>query len=56
VLIDPSGGTVASANATGGIATLEAPAASNGVYVLKLVNLSAGPVTVWTASTPLAAR
>jgi len=56
VLISPSGATLATANASSGIATLEVPASSNGVYVVKLLNLSAGPLTVWTASTPLAAR
>ena len=56
VLIDPSGATLATAGNGSGYATIEAPVSANGVYLLKVVNLSAGPVTVWTAATALAAR
>lgn len=56
VLIDPLGATLATASASSGVAVLEAPAPSNGVYVLKLLNLGVGPISVWTASTPQAAR
>jgi hypothetical protein len=56
VLFDPLGATLATADNSSGVATLEVPVSSNGVYVLKVLNLSVGPVTVWTASTPLAAR
>jgi len=56
VLFDPVGATLATASSGSGVASLEAPVSSNGVYVLKVLNLSVGPVTVWTASTPTVAR
>jgi len=56
VLFSPSGATLAVADSSAGYATLETPVTANGIYLLKVVNLSAGPVSVWTASTALAAR
>ena len=56
VLISPTGATVATANSSAGYAVLETPVSANGVYLVKVVNASAGPVSVWTASTALAAR
>jgi hypothetical protein len=55
VLINPSGATVATANGTG-ITSIEVPVSATGVYIVKVVNASAGPVSIWSAATALAAR
>ena len=56
VLIDPSGSVLTTANSSAGLAVIEMPVSTAGTYLVKLVNVSAGPVTVWTAATPLVAR
>ena len=56
VLIDPSGLSVATADASNGVAVINKEGLSSGVYQIKVVNLSLGPVEVWTAATPLVAR
>jgi hypothetical protein len=56
VLLDPSGKLLASSDNSSGFATIEAPISKAGTYTLQLVNLSLGPVSVWTAATPLVAR
>jgi hypothetical protein len=56
VLISPSGATLAVSDSAPGYASIETPVSANGVYLLKVVNLSVGPVNIWTAATALAAR
>jgi hypothetical protein len=56
VLISPSGATLAVADNAAGYASLETPVSANGIYMVKVVNLSVGPVNVWSAATALAAR
>lgn len=56
VLIDPSGKVVQLVNSSSGVAILEAPINGSGVYLIKTVNLSLGPVQLWTVATPLVAR
>jgi len=56
VLVDPTGLNVASADNSSGLAVINAPLSAGGVYVVKTINLSAGPVSVWTAATPLVSR
>ena len=56
VLIDPSGAVVQSTNASSGLSVIQLPVSGSGVYVVKLVNIGLGPVSVWTAATPLVAR
>jgi hypothetical protein len=46
---------VASATGTG-ITSIDVPVSATGVYLVKVVNASAGPVTIWSAATALAAR
>ena len=46
VLIDPSGTVVQTVNSSSGVAILEAPITQSGVYIIKIVNLSAGPVQI----------
>jgi hypothetical protein len=53
VLINPSGRVVQTVNSSSGVAILEAPITQSGVYVIKTVNLSLGPVQIWTVATPL---
>lgn len=56
VLIDPSGAVVQTADASSGFAVIKTPVSSSGIYLVKLVNVGLGPVSVWTAATPLVAR
>lgn len=56
VLISPSGGVVATADALDGVAVINTPVSQQGIYVMKVVNLSVGPLQVWTASTALENR
>ena len=46
VLIDPSGNVVQTVNSSSGVAILEAPITQSGVYIIKIVNLSLGPVQI----------
>jgi len=55
VLMSSTGKVLATADNSSGDAVIEAPA-SAGTYLLKSVNLSAGPVQVWTAVTPQVSR
>ncbi len=56
VLIDPSGATLDVINGSAGIAVINKAVTQTGVYQIKVVNLSLGPVEVFTAATPLVAR
>jgi hypothetical protein len=57
VLVDPAGLTLQTAdNSAGGLAVINAPVSKTGIYTVKVVNLSAGPVQVWTAATPTVRR
>lgn len=56
VAVNPSGLTVGTADATGGMAVLNVPVTAGGVYVVKVVNLSLGPIQFTTRVTPLVAR
>jgi hypothetical protein len=56
VLVDPSGRIVQTVNSSSGLAILEAPLSQGGTYVFKTINLSLGPVQVWSVATPLVAR
>jgi hypothetical protein len=56
VLVDPSGLTLQTADAVSGIATLTAPVTQEGVYVIKVVNLSLGSIQFTTTTTPLVRR
>jgi hypothetical protein len=52
VLVDPSGLTLASADNSSGLAVLDVPVSRSGIYTVQVINLSLGPVQVWTAATP----
>lgn len=56
VLIDPSGLAVATSTGMNGVAVINHDAAQAGLYQIKVVNLSVGPIEVWTAATPLVTR
>jgi len=55
-LVDPAGLTLATASNTGGLAVMTVPVTKGGTYLLKVINLSLGPVEVWTAATPNVTR
>jgi hypothetical protein len=52
LILSPTGVVLASSTSTSGITVAEAPVSEAGMYVVKTINLSLGPVSVWTASTP----
>jgi hypothetical protein len=56
VLVSPSGSLLQAANSANGIAVITATVSQSGTYTLKVVNLSLGPVQVWTAATPTLGR
>jgi len=56
VLVDPAGLTLKTVDATSGVAVLNTPVTSGGLYTIKVVNVSLGPVQVWTVATPLLTR
>jgi hypothetical protein len=56
VLIDPSGLTLATASNSSGLAVINQPVTQGGIYLVKTINLSLGPVNVWTAATPYVTR
>jgi len=56
LLLDPSGRVLQTVNSSSGIAVLETPITQSGVYIIKTVNLSLGPVEIWSVATPLVSR
>ena len=52
VLLGSSGKLVRTVNSSSGVAILEAPISKSGVYIIKTVNLSLGPIQVWSLATP----
>ena len=56
LLISPTGSILNTADSSGGVAALSVPVGQSGTYVYKVVNLSVGPVQVWTAATPTIQR
>ena len=56
LLIDPSGRVVQTVNSSSGVAILETPITQSGVYIIKTLNLSLGPVEIWSVATPLVSR
>ena len=55
-LIDPSGRVVQTAKSSSGLVILEAPITQGGVYVIKTVNVSLGPIQIWSLTTPWIAK
>lgn len=56
VVVDPSGSILGISDASNGSASVEMPVTQGGTYLIKVVNLSAGPVEVFTSSTALVTR
>lgn len=56
MLVDPLGLTLATSDNSSGLAVLSVPVSGGGTYLVKVINLSAGPVEVWTAATPNISR
>lgn len=56
-LVDPSGNVLNTVNASpDGVAGIDVPVSSAGTYVIQLVNVSLGPIQVWSAVTPQVKR
>ena len=55
-LVDVTGVSLATADTSSGLAVIDQPVTHGGIYLVKTINLSAGPVSVWTATTPLLSR
>ncbi len=56
LLVDPSGLTLQTADSVSGIATISRPVTQGGVYVIKVVNLSLGPLQFTATTTPTIKR
>ncbi|MBA4124707.1 MAG: exo-alpha-sialidase [Acidobacteria bacterium] len=56
VVVDPSGSILGISDASNGSASVEMPVTQGGTYLIKVVNLSAGPIQVFTSSTALVRR
>jgi hypothetical protein len=56
LLVDPKGLTLQTVSASSGVAVLNVPVSQSGVYVIKVVNLSLGPVQFTTTTTPTVKR
>jgi len=56
LLVNSSGLTVQIVDASNGIAVIDAPVTQSGTYVIKVVNLSVGPLQFTTTATPLVQR
>jgi hypothetical protein len=55
-LISPSGVALQTADSVNGVAVINAPVTQSGTYIVKTINVSLGPVQVWTAATPTVKR
>jgi len=56
VLVDPSGMSLQTADSVSGIATISRPVTQGGVYVIKVVNLTLGPLQFTVTATPTVQR
>ena len=56
LLLSPTGQVLQTVSSSSGVAVLETPITQGGVYVIKTINLSLGPVQIWTVATPLVRR
>ena len=56
VLVSPTGLTLQTVNSTNGIATATQALSAGGLYTVKVVNLSLGPVQLRTTITPTVSR
>jgi PKD repeat protein len=56
LLIDPAGLTLQVVDASDGVAVLNAPVSQGGVYTIRVINLSLGPIQIWSVATPLVQR
>ena len=51
-VLDALGNVVHTARSSNGIASIDVPVSGLGLYMVQVVNLGVGPMTVWSAATP----
>lgn len=56
VLVNPSGLTLQTVDSVNGVAVLNAPVTQSGTYLIKVVNVSLGPLQFTVTATPLVCR
>lgn len=56
VLVSPSGVALQTVDATNGVAVLNTPVSQGGTYIIKVVNVSLGPLQFTVTATPLVCR
>jgi PKD repeat protein len=56
IVVDPAGLSVATADSSQGMAVLNVPVSAGGMYVVRVVNVSLGPLQFTTTVTPLVTR
>jgi len=56
VLVNPSGVALQTIDAKNGVAVLNSPVSQGGTYLIKVVNVSLGPLQFTVTATPLVCR
>jgi hypothetical protein len=56
VLVNPSGVALQTVNATNGVAVLNSSVSQSGTYLIKVVNVSLGPLSFTVTATPMVCR
>jgi PKD repeat protein len=51
-VVDPLGNVINTAQASNGVASISVPVSGFGLYMVQVINLGLGPVSVWSAATP----
>jgi PKD domain len=51
-VLDALGDVIHTARSSNGVASLDVPVSSAGLYAIQVVNLGLGPVSIWSAATP----
>jgi hypothetical protein len=56
ILIDPAGSVLGAVDSSSGVAVIDKTVSKSGNYVIKIVNLSVGPLQITATTTPLVSR
>ena len=56
VLISPSGSVLKATDSSSGVAVIDIPVSQTGNYVIKVINVSLGPLQITSMTTPLVKR
>jgi hypothetical protein len=51
-VLNLSGAILGTSTSSNGIASLDVPVSGGGLYVVQVVDLGVGPLSIWSAATP----